>query len=48
MIEIKNVYKYFNSLKVLKGVSTEIKEGEKVPKGTVIKVNFVYNDIEEN
>ncbi|MBQ7365107.1 MAG: ATP-binding cassette domain-containing protein [Clostridia bacterium] len=30
MIEIKNVYKYFNTLKVLKGVSTEIKEGEKV------------------
>lgn len=30
VIEIKNVYKYFNSLKVLKGVSTEIKEGEKV------------------
>jgi len=28
--------------------SQSIKEGEKVPKGTVIKVNFVYNDIEEN
>ena len=30
MIEIKNVYKNFNSLSVLKGVSTEIKNGEKV------------------
>ena len=28
--------------------SQSIREGEKVPKGTVIKVNFVYNDIEEN
>ena len=30
MIEIKNVYKNFKSLSVLKGVSTEIKSGEKV------------------
>ena len=30
VIEIKNVYKNFNSLSVLKGVSTEIKNGEKV------------------
>ena len=30
MIEIKNVYKNFKSLSVLKGVSTEIKKGEKV------------------
>ena len=30
MIEIKNVYKIFNSLSVLKGVSTTIENGEKV------------------
>lgn len=30
MISIKNVYKYFGSLKVLKGVSLDIKPGEKI------------------
>ncbi|MBQ9730548.1 MAG: amino acid ABC transporter ATP-binding protein [Bacilli bacterium] len=30
MISVKNVYKYFGDLKVLKGVSLDIKKGEKV------------------
>ena len=30
MISVKNVYKYFDNLKVLKGVSLDIKKGEKV------------------
>ena len=30
MISVKNVYKYFGNLKVLKGVSLDIKKGEKV------------------
>ena len=30
LIQIKGLYKYFGSLQVLKGVSTEIKKGEKV------------------
>ena len=30
MINVNNIYKYFGELKVLKGVSLEIKEGEKV------------------
>ena len=30
MISVKNIYKYFGDLKVLKGVSTEISQGERV------------------
>ena len=30
MINVKNIYKYFGDLKVLKGVSTEISQGERV------------------
>ena len=30
MINVNNIYKYFGDLQVLKGVSTTIKEGEKV------------------
>ena len=30
LIQIKGLYKYFGKLQVLKGVSTEIKKGEKV------------------
>ena len=30
MISVKNIYKYFGDLKVLKGVSTEITKGERV------------------
>ena len=30
MINVNNIYKYFGNLQVLKGVSTTIKEGEKI------------------
>lgn len=30
IIEVKNLYKYFGDLQVLKGVSCDIKKGEKV------------------